>query len=108
VAATVLATRQVPASSGLFTLTTVEVNLGSTPVRSGKFSITTTGLTSGKPVLIQQASGPYTGKGTKADEALMDMIIVTAKTTSTTNIDCYWTSQHLVKGNFKFDYAVSS
>lgn len=93
---------------GSFALTTVEVSLGTTPKRSGKFNITSSGLTSGKAVLITQANGPYTDKGTRADEAEMDMVIVTGKTTSTTNIECYWNSRWRVWKNFKFDYIVSA
>jgi hypothetical protein len=92
------------------TFTEIEVSLGSAPVarRNGKFSITTSGLTSGKHVDIVQANGSYTGKGTRADEAEMDVISVTGKTTSTTNIDCYWESKYRVRGNYKFAYLVSA
>lgn len=91
-------------------LTTVEVSLGSAPnARSaGHFTITTSGLTSGKPVLIRQANGPYTGKGTRSDEAEMDQIDISGKTISTTVIECFWNSVNRVRGNFKFDYVVSA
>lgn len=93
------------ASSGAApTIPSVEVDLGSTPRRSGKFSISTTGLTANKPVFVMQGNGPYTGKGTLADEAEMDGLIVSGRATSTTNIDCYWKSGTMVKGNFKFNY----
>lgn len=91
-----------------FTLTEVEVDLWSTPKRSGVFTITTTWLTSWKPVMINQANWPYTWKGTLADEAEEDQIIVSAKTISTTQIQCYWNSQYFVKKNFKFNYSVSA
>lgn len=94
--------------AGSLTLTTTEINLGSVPKRNGNFTITTSGLTSGKSVLIQQAVGPYTGKGTLADEAEMDGLSVSASTTSTTTIKAYWTSPSPVKGNFKFNYLVSA
>jgi len=96
--------------AGSFSLTEVEVSLGSAPNarQSGKFSITTTGLTAGKNLHILQTNGPYTGKGTRADEAEMDQINVSGKTTSTTNIDCYWEAKHRVRGNYKFAYAVSA
>ena len=55
-----------------FTLTEVEVDLWSVPKRSGTFIITTTWLTSWRPVMINQASWPYTWKWTLADEAEMD------------------------------------
>lgn len=95
-------------AAGSLTLTTTEVDLGSTPRMAGKFTITTAGLTSGKAVFIQQANGPYTNKGTLTDEAEMDGLTVSGKTTSTTTIECFWHSATYVKGNFKFDYAVSA
>ena len=91
-----------------FTLTEVEVDLWSVPKRSGTFIITTTWLTSWRPVMINQASWPYTWKWTLADEAEMDQLIVSAKTTSTTQIQCYWNSNYFVKKNFKFNYTVSA
>lgn len=107
--ATGLWKNQTPSGGGSsFTFTTTEVNVGTTPRRNGYFTITTTGLTSGKSVLIQQAVGPYTGKGTLADEAEMDGLTVSASTTSTTTIKAYWTSASPVRGNFKFNYLVSA
>jgi hypothetical protein len=96
------------AGSGPPTVTTVEVNIGPNPARSGSFGIAGVGLTPGKPVMIQQAAGPYTGKGTLADEAEMDQLTVTAVVTSTTLITAYYTSQYQVSGNFKFDYLVGA
>jgi len=60
--------------SGSLSGTTVEVNLGSTPVWEGRFTITDAGIGTSSKVLVWQAPGPYTGKGTKADEAFMDRI----------------------------------
>jgi hypothetical protein len=88
-------------------LTTVEINLGSTARRSGNFQISgLSGLTANKPVFIKQAVGPYTGKGTRFDEAEMDSLNVRAKVLNTTTIQCYWSSQYQVRGNFKFDYLI--
>ena len=89
------------------TYTTIEKDLGATK-RSGKFTITGTGFTVGKQVLIYQATGPYTGKGTLADECQMDSIIAQGVVTSATNIDVYWNCGTFVKGNFKFNYLISS
>lgn len=95
------------ASSGGLSLTEIEVDLGSPAMRSGSFQITgLSGLSAGRPVLITQSNGPYTGKGNLADEAEMDQVSVTGKTTSTTAIQCYWTSSAPVLGNFKFAYVV--
>ena len=91
------------------TLTTVEKDLGSSPRRAGKFTITgLSGLTISKPVSIMQAVGPYTGKGTRADEAEMDGLTVSASVTSATEITAYWNAATRVKGNFKFNYFVGA
>jgi hypothetical protein len=86
------------------TVTTVEVDLGSM-AKSGRFDITgLSGLTPGAQIVMQQAAGPYTGKGTLADESQMDAITVTAYAFSATVIRAYWTSRTWVHGNFKFNY----
>lgn len=89
-------------------LTTVEVNLSSAVRRSGKFTIAGAGLVTGKPVHVLQASGPYTGKGTRTDEAEMDAITATGKVISSTVIECFWSAARLVRGNYKFDYVISA
>jgi hypothetical protein len=54
--------------------TTVEVNLGTTATWQGRFTITDAAIGTSSKVLVWQAPGPYTGKGTLADEAEMDRI----------------------------------
>jgi hypothetical protein len=58
--------------------TTVEVDFGSTPVWSGKFTITDAAISATSKVLCWQAPGPYTGKGARADEAEMQPVEVIA------------------------------
>lgn len=60
------------ASGSATTATTIERNLGSTPITQGSFTITDAAITSSSKIIIWQAPGPYTGKGTRADEAEMD------------------------------------
>lgn len=98
------------AGAGGFALLTTEVNLRAAPTcaRSGKFQIAGAGMTPGKPVYIQQAAGPYTGKGTRADEAEMDNIEIKAYVLDATHIQAYWSSRTRIRGNFKFNYAVSA
>lgn len=67
-----------PAGGGGGSATTVEVNLGSTAVFSGKFTITDAAISSSSKVLCWQAPGPYTSKGTRADEAEMQPVSVIA------------------------------
>lgn len=96
------------AGGGSPTWTNVEKDLGAT-ARSGKFTITgLAGLTIGKPVIMTQAVGPYTDKGTLADEAEMDEVSVNASVTGTDTITAYWKSQTFVKGNHKFNYLVGA
>ena len=70
--------------------------------------ITLSGLTIGKQIIISQATSPYTGKGTMNDESEMDFIGVNGVVISATEIKCFWNSQTLVKGNFKFNYLISA
>jgi hypothetical protein len=93
---------------GSASFTNVEINIASIGRNSGSFTITGTGLTTGKPVFIQQAVGPYTGKGTLADEAEMDQLLVTASVINSTTIRAYWTSHYPVRGNFKFNYLIGA
>lgn len=93
--------------SGGLSVATVEVDLGTPGKRSGSFQITgLSGLTPGAPVVIQKAAGPYTGKGTCADEAEMDLITATGKVVTASVIEVYWQSKHLVRGNIKFNYMI--
>lgn len=89
-------------------LKTVEVDLGATPRASGTFDITgLSGLNPGAGVIIQQAAGPYTGKGDQPDEAEMDALMVAAYAVNGSTLRCYWTALNgqYVSGNFKFNYA---
>jgi hypothetical protein len=66
-------------------------------VRSGSFV-----LNASNHNVVMQADGPYTGKGTLADEAQMDAIRVTTSQANSRQINCNWTSATFVKGNFRF------
>lgn len=90
------------------TVSNIEVDIGNNPRRSGKFDIAGFGLATGKPVIIQQAVGPYTGKGTLADETEMDQLLITASVANSTTITAYWTSHYPVRGNFKFNYTIGA
>jgi hypothetical protein len=58
-----------PPAGGGGSATTVEKDLGSTPTWRGRFTITDAAIGPTSKVLVWQAPGPYTGKGTRADEA---------------------------------------
>ncbi len=84
---------------------TVEEYLGE-DVRSGHFTIDDADIASGDLIMIQQAPGPYTNKGTLADEAEMDSIEVRAMCDRDGFATAYWTSTGAVRGNFKFNYRI--
>lgn len=97
----------VPPGGGGVTLTTANVNLGSSPRRAGKFTVAGS-FTSGKVALANLSHGPWTGKGTRSDEAEMDDITFSCKTTDTVTLTCHWTSSTFVKSYVAIDYIVSN
>jgi hypothetical protein len=79
---------QGPAGGGGASWTIIEKDLGSLNWR-GKFTLIDAVITPTSKVIIQQAPGPYTGKGTRADEAEMDPIWCFAESGSGQAI-IYW------------------
>lgn len=73
--------------------TTVEPNLGSGAAVSGKFTITDGAISGTSKVLCWQAPGPYTGKGTRADEAQMQPVKVTAVAPAAGTAVVYWEAE---------------
>lgn len=67
---------QGPAGGGGGSATIVEVNLGAVATWRGRFTITDAAITGAKKILCWQAPGPYTGKGTRADEAEIQPVSV--------------------------------
>lgn len=97
----------VPAAGGSVAITTVEKNLGLPATNGGMFTITgLAGLTPTKQVIITQAAGPYTGKGSLEDEAEMDSITAKAFVVDASTIKVFWMSDALVTGNYKFNYFI--
>lgn len=78
------------APGGSATATTVEVDLGSTATFTGKFTITDASITAASKVLVWQAPGPYTGKGTRADEAEMQPIQIVSVTPGAGQASVRW------------------
>jgi hypothetical protein len=96
-------------------VTTVEVNMGSTPVDQGRFTIVNGAITAASRLLVWKAPGPYTGRGTRADESTMDALTVVSVLPATGNAVVYWQSVEgtssvgrlgKVKGNIKWAYLV--
>jgi hypothetical protein len=81
---------------GAATATTVEVNLGTTATWRGRFTITDAEITATKKVLCWQAPGPYTGKGTLADEAEMQPVSVVAVTPASGSATVTWETPPVV------------
>lgn len=75
--------------------TTVEVDLG-TPKWQGRFTITDAGITSSSKVLCWQAPGPYTNKGTLADEAAMQPVQVIAVEPGTGSAVVHWQTPPII------------
>jgi hypothetical protein len=96
--------------------TTVEVDLGATPTFRGTFTITDGTIDATKKVLVWQAPGPYTGKGTNADEASMQAVSILAVVPAAGSALAYWQTPFAVtpkgdrlgkvEGNVKFSYSV--
>jgi len=84
-----------------------EKDLGSTPRYGGTFDYATTGLVAGALIHIEQVAGPYTGKGTREDEAEMDLLDVLAYAADASTLRVYWAAPRdsgPVRGNFRFVY----
>ena len=75
-------------SSGL-TVTTVEVDFGSTPAQNGMVTITASGVTSSSKLLFWQCNQALTGKGDMADENEVDNLVLKA-TAGENEIRLYW------------------
>jgi len=81
--------------SGSGSATNIEKDLGSVLATQGHFTITDASISPTSKILISQANGPYTGKGTRADEAEMDLISVIAYP-GTGSARVYWKVQGYV------------
>lgn len=73
--------------------TTLEVDMGTTPVFRGSFTISDAAIGVSSKIIIMHAPGPYTGKGTRADEAEMDPILVTAAPTGAGTAEARWATE---------------
>lgn len=85
-----------PAPAGGASAATVEVDLGSTPKTSGRFTITDAAISATSKVMVWQAPGPYTGKGTLADEAAMQPVNVVAVLPASGSCTVWWETPAIV------------
>lgn len=70
--------------------TTIEQDLGATAITSGTFTIVDAGISATSKVLCWQAPGPYTGKGSLADEAAMQPVSVVSVTPASGSCVVAW------------------
>ena len=77
----------VPAGSSA---TEIEQDLGAEPVTSGKFAFADAAISATSKIMMWQAAGPYTGKGTLADEAEMQPVLVTAVVPASGSATVLW------------------
>lgn len=87
---------QGPAGGGGGSAITVEVNLGATATWRGRFTITNASIASTSKIMIWQAPGPYTGKGTRADEAEMQPVRIIATNPATGSATVYWETPPMI------------
>jgi len=83
-------------TAGAASATTVEVDLGSTPRTSGKFTITDAAISATRKVMVWQAPGPYTGKGTLADEAAMQPVNIVAVVPASGSCVVHWETPPII------------
>jgi hypothetical protein len=80
----------------------VNVNLGTRPKKSGKFTITSSGLTPGDPVIVTQAaSRPGSAL---YDSVEMDQIIASGFVLNSTTISVNWGCRTYVSNQYTFNY----
>jgi hypothetical protein len=72
------------------------VDLGSTAKWTGRFTITDAAISGTSKVLCWQAPGPYTSKGTRADEAEMQPVSVIAVNPGSGSATVYWQTPPMI------------
>lgn len=90
------------------TYAVADVDLGDT-ASAGRFTISGAGFDLTKRVVILPTPGPYTGKGSMADESEMDAITVVGHVLDASTIECFWHAiPGPVRGHFTFQYRLAS
>jgi hypothetical protein len=75
-------------------------NVGTKPKCSGNFIVTTTGLTTGRAIIVMQG----TGNGVNVDDIEWDGITANGVAISSTQFTCYWSAPAPVMGSKNFNY----
>lgn len=85
-----------------------DIDVGNT-ADSGRFVISGAGFDPAKRLVINVNAGPYTGKGSLADEAEMDAITVNGHVLDSTTLECFWHAiPGPVRGHFTFQYRLAN
>jgi hypothetical protein len=89
-------------------IATAEINLGTAAVHSGKFTLTDAAIKPTSKLFVQLAPGPYTGKGTRADEAQMYAGIIFTASPGNGLATVYWSAPRggAAKRNIKVNYQI--
>lgn len=81
-----------------------EINLGSTPARSGRATLTDAAFVATDDLIVTLAPGPYTGKGLRADEAELTGLITFSAVAGVGSATVYWSAAFFQRGNVKVTY----
>jgi len=87
----------------------VQIDIGNIARHSGSFEINGGPWSLGKQIIIIQSTGPYSGKGTREDEAEMDIVSLSGYVKNSSTIKAFWTcapKNGPIKGQIKFGYVV--
>jgi hypothetical protein len=75
-------------------------NLSTKPRSSGSFTVTTTGLTATRAIIVMQAPGT----GGNVDDIEWDGIVANGIAISATQFTCYWSAPAPVSGSKNFNF----
>jgi hypothetical protein len=82
------------------------VDLGATPIKSGKFTLTDPSIGAGSKVFITTAGVAYTSKGVLTDEIDLQGPINWNPVPGAGTATIYWDSPYFQYGNIKYNYMV--
>lgn len=96
----------VPGVGGAATIYEIEIDFGSTPVKSKKFTITDAGVSTGMKIMVDQSGNAATGRAADENEFTVLSARAFAKTGSfDLYVDCL---NGLASGKFKFNYMLGA
>lgn len=78
------------------TATEIEQDLGATAATAGRFSFADAAVSATSKIIMWQAPGPYTGKGTLADEAEMQPVLVSSAVPGSGTVTVLWRTPEIV------------